>query len=364
MNGALLPSGARRRVGLVGGGFLAAAYFFSVAGDRGLTGWAVPAAVACGVLLAGGAWISFQRPDLPFGVAAVTLGSLGMGWVAPHSAGGAAIFLAVGLMGRRYSFRSGLLPAAAAGLAALLVLELRSPPKDLNSLAATVAGLVLTYAGTQAARRSRAEQEAAREAQFEAARAEERTRLAREMHDVLAHSLSALAIQLDLARTLLRRGESVDAEAAVERAHGLARQGLEEARRAVGALRGDATPGPGDLARLAEQFRADTGAECELALADGLPELSAEERVALYRVAQEALTNVRKHALAHRVRVGLAASGRGVELTVENDGGRRAGAAGGGYGLTGMRERAELLGGRLEAAPTEDGFRVRLWLPA
>jgi signal transduction histidine kinase len=95
-------------------------------------------------------------------------------------------------------------------------------------------------------------------------------------------------------------------------------------------------------------------------------ELSSEARLAVYRTAQEALTNVLRHSAADRVEIELAYDD-GTRLVVQDHGPGApvaVGAAGAGYGLTGMRERAELLGGRLSAEPTADGFRVELWLPA
>ena len=202
----------------------------------------------------------------------------------------------------------------------------------------------------------------------------ERSRVAREMHDVLAHSLSALALQLEGAR-LLARDRDADPEvvAAVERAHHLAIGGLAEARQAIAALRGDELPGPERLAALSEEFSEHSDARCELVV-DGEPrELSSEARLAIYRTAQEALTNVRRHSAAQRVEIALRYGDDGTTLVVRDHGpgapvvlggGSAAEGTGGGYGLTGMRERAELLGGRLSAAPTADGFCVELWLPA
>jgi signal transduction histidine kinase len=95
-------------------------------------------------------------------------------------------------------------------------------------------------------------------------------------------------------------------------------------------------------------------------------ELGSDGRLTLYRVAQEALTNIRKHAQAERVELHLAYEPSGTRLTVEDfegDGARPPPADGTGYGLTGMRERAELLGGTLTAGPTGEGFRVELWVP-
>jgi signal transduction histidine kinase len=96
-------------------------------------------------------------------------------------------------------------------------------------------------------------------------------------------------------------------------------------------------------------------------------DLGTESRLTIYRVAQEALTNIRKHARADRVEVYLAYEPAGTRLTIEDFDRRRerpAPADGNGYGLTGMRERAELLGGTLTAGPTDGGFLVELWVPA
>jgi signal transduction histidine kinase len=92
--------------------------------------------------------------------------------------------------------------------------------------------------------------------------------------------------------------------------------------------------------------------------------LAPEARLAIYRAAQEGLTNVRKHAHASDVTIRLQYRRGGAELTVEDVGDAPSPRTGAGYGLSGMRERAELLGGTLDAGPTRDGFRLRLWVPA
>jgi signal transduction histidine kinase len=129
-------------------------------------------------------------------------------------------------------------------------------------------------------------------------------------------------------------------------------------------------PGPDLLPALCRQFREGTRVDCALQL-DGQPHaLSSEAQLAVYRTAQEALTNVRRHARPDHVDLRLRYEPDGTRLVVEDH--RAAGDAGPspgererglGYGLTGMRERAELLGGRLAAAPTATGFRVELFLP-
>jgi len=153
----------------------------------------------------------------------------------------------------------------------------------------------------------------------------------------------------------------------IDRAHELARSGLDEARRAIGMLRDDELPGPDRLAALTAAFQADTGVPARFSSSGTPRELASAVRLALYRVTQEALTNVRKHARPDRVEVRLLYLPDQVSLEVEDVGApASAPSAGseGGYGLTGMRERAELLGGTLEAAPTGTGFRVLLRVPA
>lgn len=216
-----------------------------------------------------------------------------------------------------------------------------------------------------------------RAAQAQAAALAERQRLAREMHDVLAHSLSGLLLNLEGARLLAERQHvDTDLAEALARSQRLAKTGLEEARRAIGMLRGDALPGPERLGELAISFEGDTRIACAVVVEGEQRELGADGRLTLYRVAQEALTNIRKHAEADRVELRLAYRDAGTELTIEDhstvdrvpsDGGGLAETApsdGGGYGLAGMRERAELLGGSLTAGRTVDGFRVALWIPA
>jgi signal transduction histidine kinase len=197
-----------------------------------------------------------------------------------------------------------------------------------------------------------------RAAHAESAALAERSRVARELHDVLAHTLIALALQHEGTRLLARdRGADAEVIDGLSRAHHLAISGLSEARQAISALRGDDLPAIEDLAR------GFPGAELTIT---GTPrEGSSEAQLALYRTAQEALTNVRRHSASERIELRLDYADDGTTLTVQDHGvaapllhGRA------GYGLTGMRERAELLGGRLNAGPTDDGFRVELWLPA
>ena len=213
------------------------------------------------------------------------------------------------------------------------------------------------------------ELEGTRAAQAQAAGLAERQRLAREMHDVLAHSLSGLMLQLEGARMLVADNPSDPRlPGVIDRAHHLGKSGLDEARRAIGMLRDDELPGPDRLAGLAAQFQEVSGVPCQFTVSGQAYELPSEAGLAVYRVAQEALTNITKHARPERVEVQLDYEPCGTRLTVENFAmnweAPRAANDGSGYGLTGMRERAELLGGELTTAMTCGGFRVELRVPA
>jgi signal transduction histidine kinase len=243
----------------------------------------------------------------------------------------------------------------------------------LNELAVVAFYFVSTFARryretSEESQRLVAELEQTRAAQTQAAALAERQRLAREMHDVLAHSLSGLVLNLEGARLIAVRGEgNPEVADAIERAHRLAKSGLEEARRAIGMLRDDALPGAARLAALVADFEQDSGVACTFEIEGEERELGSDGRLTCYRVAQEALTNIRKHARPERVQVRLSYEPAGTRLTVEDlqsDGRRFPPGDGTGYGLTGMRERAELLGGTLTAGPTTAGFRVELWVPA
>ncbi|MFG2003191.1 sensor histidine kinase [Spirillospora sp. NPDC048911] len=231
-------------------------------------------------------------------------------------------------------------------------------------LMAAFAGVAL---GALATRQRVLAQEATKRAEADTLLLAERSHIAREIHDILAHSLSAQIVHLEGARLLLARdGDRVQALDRVERAQGLARSGLEETRRALATLRGDAPQPEEALAELAEEFRASTGRPCETEVAGTPHELSPQAGLAVIRTAQEALTNVRKHAPGARVRVRLAYLDGQVELEVVDTGGTEPALAadlGGGYGLVGMRERAELIGGTLDTGPDGEGFRVSLRVP-
>jgi signal transduction histidine kinase len=248
----------------------------------------------------------------------------------------------------------------------------------LAAFAAFYGMLILAYrlaGANREAERLLSELRDSQAARAQAAGLAERQRLAREMHDVLAHSLSGLILQLEGAR-MLAAEDPADPRLpqAIERAHHLGRSGLDEARRAIGMLRDDELPGPERLPGLAAQFQEDAAVPCELTVSGEAYPLGSEARVAVYRVAQEALTNIRRHARPARVELCLVYGPRATRLVVEDFADRGTAGAGqptrsiagegGGYGLTGMRERAELLGGTLITESTPRGFRVELDVPA
>jgi signal transduction histidine kinase len=201
--------------------------------------------------------------------------------------------------------------------------------------------------------------------------AEERNRLAREMHDALGHHLTVAVVQLEGAQRLI----STDPDRAA-RMIGTMRDEMKEAlaelRRTVAALRGpleDAEGAPFEavLTRLAQTFQDSTGLAVHLDLPDAFPTLPARHRLALYRAAQESLTNAKRHAAAQQVWLTVSAAQGHITLTAADDGkglGDPVETREGGYGLRGLRERAAELGGELalEMRPG-GGAQVRFSLP-
>ena len=208
-----------------------------------------------------------------------------------------------------------------------------------------------------------------REVNVRAAAAEERVRLARELHDLVGHSVSVMVVQAGAERLALgeERPETRDALLAIERT---GREALAEMSRLLGILRrGDdeqlsLAPRPSllDVEALIETIR-DAGIPVELRVEGRRLRLPAGVDVSAYRIVQEALTNVVKHAGPARVSVTVRYGLRSVELEVADDGAVTA-EGGAGYGLVGMRERVELHGGTFEAGQRpEGGFAVRAILP-
>ena len=269
-----------------------------------------------------------------------------------------------------------LLPRVWAGLMCLLVIagasgilaSLPEWPELVRNVTTATAGVVfvVVYVGVAVREREarhRLEELAGEVAQLAAAN--ERNRLAREIHDTLGHYLTVIHIQLEAAREILR-ADPERGLTAINRAQTLAKDGLTAVRQSVKALREDAR-----VEGVAEQIRSLVAMVRDESFratfeAIGAPRpLNAAVALALHRTALEALTNVRKHATASHVGLSLDFGAKDrVRLRVEDDG-RGAAALDGGFGLTSLRERAEDLGGTI-AYRTEPGhgFTIELELPA
>jgi signal transduction histidine kinase len=208
-----------------------------------------------------------------------------------------------------------------------------------------------------------------REHEAEAARAvaEEQARIARELHDVIAHTLSVIVVQAAAARDVFatRPERAREALAAIERS---GRGALEELRRLVGSVRGeqvDFTPPPrlADLDRLLEELR-ESGLPVRVTIEGHPAALPQAVDLSAYRVVQEALTNTLKHAQATQAEVALRWQRDMLELEIRDDGIGTDSTNGAGHGIVGMQERLALLGGTLAAGPaTGGGFTVLARFP-
>ena len=199
-----------------------------------------------------------------------------------------------------------------------------------------------------------------------AAALDERTRIARDIHDVLAHSLGAVAVQLDAADALLEADtDTPRARHHVQRARHLTVDGLTETRRAIGALRNDAPPLEDQLAALVADHHNDAATLTIFGEPRPLPVNAA---LTIYRTAQEGLSNARKHAPGQPVTLHVHYHHDNVAVTITNPisttaDGSTLDATGGGYGLPGLAERATLLGGTLIAGQDATNWSLQLWLP-
>jgi signal transduction histidine kinase len=299
--------------------------------------------------------------DVAFGVLVASTTSLGLAWLV-----GSALLGPIGaLVDATRRLRSGDL-----GVRVPIVNS-----DELGTLTGSFNEMVEALSDREAlrARASALELEADRlERQSERVRLDERARIARELHDVIAHNVGMIVLQADGAASMLE-ADPERVRGALDAIAGSGRQALGELRELLGVLRRsggqELTPQPvlRDLEALAEEARAaGLDVDLKLSLDGGVPqalELSA------YRIVQESLTNVIKHAGASQVAVEITWTGDALELLVSDDGagpgrGYRS-AESDGHGLIGMRERAVLLGGTLEAGPDPGnrGFAVRARLP-
>ncbi len=330
-----------------------------------------PAAVAGAVVAVGAAvpLVLRWRPALLY-AAVATAGIAVLGNGRSSSIGWFAVCLLTGWCMLAASRREGL--AYWAALMVLFTVEWLAVSSD-PGWGAWLAGVTLTAVFSLLIRRDRDLLGQLRQAQAglaEQARTQERNRIARDLHDIIGHTLTVSLLHVQSARLAVQH-DPADAERALAEAERLGRECLAEVRATVGMLReddagGPATgplPGAGALPALVEQFRS-AGADVRLTVDGDVARLPATTGLAAYRIVQEALTNAVKHAPGSPTEVRLAVSPGDVTLTADSQ--VTPGPAGGhgiGLGLVSMRERAESLGGSCEAGPGGQGWLVRATLP-
>ncbi|CAN5745980.1 sensor histidine kinase [soil metagenome] len=209
-----------------------------------------------------------------------------------------------------------------------------------------------------------------RDQQGQLAAAEERTRIARELHDVIAHGVGIMVVQAEAAHEVLASSPE-QAQRALEQIHVTGRQALGELRHLFGVLRhntDDSQAGPqpslADLPALVETLN-EAGLAVTLAEQGEPRRLSAGFELSIYRIVQEALTNVRKHAQASQATVAIHYQEDQIEVEVTDNGTEEAAKSSmEGHGLIGMRERVASYGGTFRAGPVSGGYSVRAVLPA
>src|SRR5689334_8709083 len=310
-----------------------------------VAGWLALAVAAVGWIV----WPRAQRAEnQPATV--VALAALGCaGAVLALWSGPAIAFLVVAAIAAAGSFDVLLATASAAIgpslLAILVVVGDRSVGLALGGAAAALAGLV----GGLGRRQSQEQQ-----------RRSTQLAVAREVHDVLAHTLAAVAVQLEAADAVLANGgDPAKLRALVQRSRSLVGDGIEETRAAVRALREEPVELVGRLEALV------AGERIGLQVTGEPRPLPPKAGLALYRAAQEALTNARKHAPGAPLTVSLDFGRDHIVLRVDNGAATSVPAVrGSGFGLQGMRERLELAGGALDVGATAFGWRVEARVPA
>jgi signal transduction histidine kinase len=287
-----------------------------------------------------------------------------------------AFFLVVMMTFEATSHLESLIKSAIIMIAAAastgIVSELLAPDSGITWEPWAMANLFTFALGrTQVQQRRLIEQlEQARQALADQAVAEERRRIARELHDLAGHTLAAVLLHVTGARHVLRRGDLDEAERALGDAESVGRASLDQIRATVASLRTDergtdpSLAGVADLPALIEDYRR-AGLTIESTIDPRAMDLNGPVGTAVHRVAREGLANVARHAPGNRVTLSVDVNGDVVRLVVA-DRGRPATPPDPDstqFGLVGMAERARALGGQFEAGPTADGWRVEVRLP-
>lgn len=326
------------------------------------------AVIATAVAAGGLAWRR-RRPAPSY--AAMTLGSLVVS-LTDHYIGLLSVLFLLSLYslaahGRRTDGLVGL----GVGVACFVGLALLGVP-DLGTsvLLQSLALLVAAWALGDAVRSRRQHQEIRQRDVVEAAVADERLRIARELHDVVAHSMSLIAVQAGVGAHVIRT-DLAAAERSLEVIAETSRRALEQTRSALGLLRETPadptrppTQGIDELAVLVADVRG-AGLEVRLSCTASSGDVGTAASLAAYRIVQESLTNTLKHSAARTadVTVGVEPGGLVVDVTDPGPVRRSDVVQRSGHGLVGLRERARLLGGTCDAGPEGSGFRVRAVLP-
>jgi signal transduction histidine kinase len=338
-----------------------------------------PRAAAVPMALVAGGALSLRR-RFPVVVAVACVGALVVDTFAGVPQDKPTIPLVWLLLAMYSVARYPALRPALAGLAAALALFALTLARDTSDLvfgvvvivAPWLVGRAMRATTTEASAHARraAELETTREREVRAAAADERARIARELHDVISHSVTVMVVQAAAAAEVGRRDPAAAARA-MEAVQDVGRQALQELSTLLGVLRADEqheiglAPQPrlADLDRLVSDARA-AGLPVTLNL-EGVPRpLTAGVEVSVFRVVQEALTNVRKHSRDASVTVTLTYADDDVVVEIEDDGVAATDSSGGRHGIVGMRERVALFGGDITAGPAGPrGFRVRARVP-
>ncbi|MFI0989480.1 sensor histidine kinase [Streptomyces exfoliatus] len=332
------------------------------------------------VLLVAGGLVLFARRRAPVAVLAVT-GLCGAGYQAAGFDVPAVAFLFAVYAAVRAGHRTLTIAVGVAMLAALPLAALVSGPHDTAAAfaqargALEIAWLIAAGSAGEALRQAERRADEAERTREETARRradEERLRIARELHDSLTHQISVIKVQAEVAVHVARkRGEEVPEALLAIQAAG--REASRELRATLEALRDDDTAPPRGLAHvpeLVERARAG-GLDATLSIEGGRDDVPAAVDRTVYRIVQESLTNVARHAHAATASVTIDRRADALAIRVDDDGGGSAGSASSpgsgsspGFGLLGMRERVTALGGRLRAEPRPDGgFTVEAVLP-
>ncbi|EMD27574.1 sensor histidine kinase [Amycolatopsis azurea] len=371
------PSALPRRIAYTIDAALALVVVVAVGGNLAAGVWtfvvAIPLWLAWATIAASGLAIALRR-HLPLVAYGLGLVSLLPGFLSGNALGPTAL-LAIGCalytVALEYP-RSRSLITMGLGLAVVVGFELfRLGPNTLASTALAGGGVAGSWALGWMTRQRRANLVQLAETQADQAVSDERLRIAREMHDVVAHSMSLIAVKAAVGNHVARE-QPEEAQEALRVIELTSRETLVELRRMLGVLRsGDGTPeaalGPApklsDLRTLAERA-GQAGVRVELTgeLIDDLPEGVA---LSVYRITQEAVTNVVKHAGPSACRITITEEPGEVSVEIVDDGrGEGSPATVGGHGLIGMRERVAVYGGDFEAGPLPaGGFRVYARLP-